>query len=170
MCRWGKSSTTSRSSSILVLVPEDPGKGHLYLSDTINSDLSRHMQEQENKEGRQVKTGTRSFLERGFILFSFWEGTMINSLSLPSAHHGLLHPHAVFPSDWGHLAHQVGPSQGLIMFSPGCGPHLLQGLSSNGPKLCPQDPLPGQAVSHPYENRMDSVFLDLPAWVSPWSG
>lgn len=80
-----------------------------------------------------MKRETRSFLERGFILFSLCEAVTMNSTFIflaptPSCR--------VFPSDWGLLAHQVGYSQGLSTFSLGHGPRLL---SSSGPEFWPQD-------------------------------
>lgn len=130
----------SRSSSILVLGNEDPGKCHLYLPGIINSDSLGTCRRKRTRGEEQVKRETRSFLERGFILFSLWEGAMIStflSLSTPLAPTPSC---IVFPSDGRHLAHQVGYSQGLTMFFLGCGPYLLQVLPSTGPEFYPLDP------------------------------
>lgn len=87
-----------------------------------------------------MKRETRDFLKRG-ILFSPLVKMPWLTLSLPVSTPLAPTPScSVFPSDQGHLAHQVGCFQGLSMFSLGYGPQLLQVLPSIGPEFCPQDP------------------------------
>lgn len=85
-------------------------------------------------------TGTRCFLFLGFTPFSLWEGAMINSTSLPLNSPPAPTTQAESFLLTGTSTHQVGQSQGLSMFSLGCGSYLLQVLPRVGPELCLQDP------------------------------